>query len=440
LVLVLDPRCCLAVACGVVAARPVPVPRFASARGRGRWHPVSMPPPPAVPPRFCKKCGVAFQGSKCPASHPIFQYTRKIPDGVTVPPAKRGGEASPDVPSTLMIKAKRAGAAEGGGSVPHRSSRRPSLMALPKLADRFESFQGAASAAASAAAATGPVSETELSAVPRERRAAQRMRDREAQMERRREVVRRVRSEQRGSGVEGVRLAVGAMRAAAQVDKAYKAMQKTAAAAEGEPPPSAAELTCGCIDAIAAYSTAEREVKYAIEGVHEKPETKATLREKLATVQGRIEKLQARLVALQEGGSASSGNVGRRVAEAKQQLAMRLEQEAAVCWRMSSSVRRLHAASFVWTLPVPHIPCQQLRGKRKPRWRWPRRRSDCRWTWIVLWLSGSRRGITNGPCSTGSCHRRRSRHPATPRTVWAGRQRRRQPARQGGRGWGWGRR
>jgi hypothetical protein len=81
----------LAVACGVVAARPVPVPRFASARGRGRWHPVSMPPPPAVPPRFCKKCGVAFQGSKCPASHPIFQYyTRKTPDGVTVLPRSAG--------------------------------------------------------------------------------------------------------------------------------------------------------------------------------------------------------------------------------------------------------------------------------------------------------------------------------------------------------------
>jgi hypothetical protein len=101
---------------------------------------------------------------------------------------------------------------------------------------------------ASAVAAMGPVLETELSAMLRERRAAQRMQDRETQMERRREVVRRVQSEHWGSGTEGVRLAVGAMRAA-QVGKAYKAMQKTASA-EGEPLPSpcrgAVRMTPSC--------------------------------------------------------------------------------------------------------------------------------------------------------------------------------------------------
>jgi hypothetical protein len=38
-------------------------------------------------PRWCKKCKVVFCADACPASHANFMYTKKIPEGVDVPPA-----------------------------------------------------------------------------------------------------------------------------------------------------------------------------------------------------------------------------------------------------------------------------------------------------------------------------------------------------------------
>ena len=38
-------------------------------------------------PRFCKKCGEAFHGATCAAGHPIYLYSKTIPDGVEVPAA-----------------------------------------------------------------------------------------------------------------------------------------------------------------------------------------------------------------------------------------------------------------------------------------------------------------------------------------------------------------
>jgi hypothetical protein len=38
-------------------------------------------------PRYCKKCKEVFEGEQCPNQHPIFLYTKKIPDGLGNPAA-----------------------------------------------------------------------------------------------------------------------------------------------------------------------------------------------------------------------------------------------------------------------------------------------------------------------------------------------------------------
>ena len=38
-----------------------------------------------MPPRYCKKCQVAFNGQVCPGGHPIYVYSKKVPDGVALP-------------------------------------------------------------------------------------------------------------------------------------------------------------------------------------------------------------------------------------------------------------------------------------------------------------------------------------------------------------------
>ncbi len=70
-------------------------------------------------PRYCKKCGVAFHGETCAAGHPIFLYSRTIPEGVEIEAASptrdddNGYETSPLKPAAQ------------GGAVLHKKTGEP---------------------------------------------------------------------------------------------------------------------------------------------------------------------------------------------------------------------------------------------------------------------------------------------------------------------------
>jgi hypothetical protein len=64
----------------------------------------------AGPPRYCRKCSVAFLGSVCPGGHPNFYYSRQIPPGVSVP-AQPGDESDEGVTEPTWKVRQRAAAA-----------------------------------------------------------------------------------------------------------------------------------------------------------------------------------------------------------------------------------------------------------------------------------------------------------------------------------------
>ena len=194
-------------------------------------------------PRYCRKCQVAFHGATCAAGHPIFMYSKTIPDGVQV-------QAASPTPDDEDADASPLKPAAQGGAVVHKKGGEPA-------------------------------SSLDLSAVSSDGKAAQRELDRELALTKttERERAKVVKKQ------EPMMLAIDALKRAVAEDSAYKKADLA----------QKSELL---ITVVAAYRFA---IGLATE-VTQHPKSKASvvkqLSEKIESVKARLSKLEA---ALEEG-------------------------------------------------------------------------------------------------------------------------------------------
>lgn len=193
-------------------------------------------------PRYCKKCKVAFHGPTCPAGHPIYLYSKAIPDGVDVPAASPTPDDDDDPDSASPLKP-----AAQGGAVVHKK-------------------------------ASEPASSVDLSTVSSDGKEAQRELDRALALEKTQERMRAALAKKQ----EPMMVAIDALKKAVAEDSRYKK-----ASAEQKP-----ELV---LNVIASYRFS---IGLATE-VTQSPKAKASvvkqLSEKIESMQARVVKLEATL-------------------------------------------------------------------------------------------------------------------------------------------------
>eukprot|EP01043_Picozoa_sp_COSAG02_P029415 COSAG02_NODE_1830_length_10733_cov_38.842580_2_plen_585_part_00 len=212
-------------------------------------------------PRYCKKCGVAFHGGTCAAGHPIFLYSKTIPEGVAIEAAS----PTPDDDDSYETSPLKPTAQ--GGAVVHKKNGEPAAS-------------------------------VDLSTVPSDGKEAQHELDREVAL---RKTTERMRA-QLVKRQEPMMVAIDALKRAVHEDKAYKEA-------------SADQKRERVFTVIASYRFA---IGLATE-VTQNPKSKASvvnqLTQKIESVKTRLGKLEATLDQGSEGALAAAEEQVRAAAE-----------------------------------------------------------------------------------------------------------------------------